>query len=82
MELLAHQIRGWTYMMASGRNGTIYTGSTTDLSRRAWEHREKTIPGFTRKYGVVRLVWFEGHTSRPPIANGRSSAGGGSGRWR
>jgi putative endonuclease len=47
------------YTMASGRNGTLYTGLTTDLARRAYEHREKARAGFTRRYGVTRLVWFE-----------------------
>ena len=50
-------------MMASGRNGTIYTGSTVLLKRRTWEHREQIMRGFTRKYDVIRLVWFEPHSS-------------------
>ena len=47
------------YMMASGRNGTIYVGVTSNLPRRAWEHREGTIDGFTQRYGCKLLVWFE-----------------------
>ena len=47
------------YIMASGRNGTLYTGVTGDLARRAFEHREGALPGFTKRYGVTRLVWFE-----------------------
>ena len=39
--------------------GTIYIGVTNDLLRRAWEHREGVLPGFTRRYGVKRLVYFE-----------------------
>ncbi len=54
---------GWTYILASGRIGTLYTGSTRDLLRRAHEHREGLLPGFTSKYGVTRLVWFEAHDS-------------------
>ncbi len=54
----------FTYIMASQRNGTIYVGSTDALVNRAVEHREKTRPGFTAKYGVSRLVWFEPHGSR------------------
>ncbi len=46
------------YIMASGRNGTLYTGMTSDLGRRAYEHREGCLPGFTRRYGVTRLVWY------------------------
>ncbi len=53
----------YVYIMASGRNGTLYTGVTTDLTRRAYEHREGQLEGFTRKYGVKILVWFEIHDS-------------------
>lgn len=49
------------YMMASRRNGTIYIGSTTNLPRRVWEHRNDVVPGFTRKYGCHLLVWYEVH---------------------
>ena len=54
----------YVYILASKRNGTLYTGSTDDLARRVWEHREKVIPGFTAKYGVRLLVWCEEHDSR------------------
>lgn len=47
------------YIMASARNGTLYTGVTSDLARRAYEHREGALPGFTRRYGVKLLVWYE-----------------------
>jgi putative endonuclease len=49
------------YILASQRNGTLYTGSTTDLSRRVWEHKNSLTPGFTSDYGVTMLVWYEGH---------------------
>ncbi len=49
----------YTYIVASRRNGTLYIGSTDTLSRRAWEHREKVRPGFTAKYDVQILVWYE-----------------------
>jgi putative endonuclease len=45
--------------MASGKNGTIYIGVTSDLAKRVWEHREGVVAGFTRKYGCKLLVWFE-----------------------
>ena len=48
-------------MLASRRNGTLYVGVTNHLSRRAWEHREKCVPGFTKKYDVDILVWYEVH---------------------
>ncbi len=54
----------FVYIMASRRNGTLYIGSTDDLWRRAREHREGLIPGFTEKYGVKMLVWFEAHETR------------------
>lgn len=54
----------YVYIVASGRNGTLYTGSTDNISRRVWEHREKTFRGFTAKYGVDRLVWWESHETR------------------
>ena len=54
----------YTYILASGRNGTLYTGSTEDLINRTVEHRDKVRPGFTSRYGVDRLVWYEIHDSR------------------
>ncbi|MBV9985559.1 GIY-YIG nuclease family protein [Bradyrhizobium sp.] len=49
------------YIMASRRNGTLYTGLTSDLPKRAYEHREGLVPGFTTKYGCKILVWYEVH---------------------
>jgi len=49
----------YVYILASGRNGTIYTGVTTDLKKRVWQHKSKQIEGFTKKYNVERLVYFE-----------------------
>src|SRR5690348_1314742 len=51
----------FVYLLASKPHGTLYVGSTADLLRRAWEHKIKALPGFTAKYGVDRLVWFEAH---------------------
>lgn len=51
----------FVYMLASGRYGTLYIGVTNDLLRRVTEHREGLVPGFTRRYGVKRLVWYEQH---------------------
>ena len=47
------------YILASRRNGTLYVGMTGNLARRVYEHREGFIPGFTQKYGVKLLVWYE-----------------------
>ena len=49
------------YMMASGQHGTLYIGVTSDLIQRVGQHREGQIEGFTKRYGVKRLVWFERH---------------------
>ena len=49
------------YIMASGRNGTLYTGVTSNLVKRAWEHREGVVEGFTKEYGVKCLVYYEIH---------------------
>ena len=51
----------YVYILASGRNGTLYIGMTNDLLRRIGEHRAGLIPGFTADYGVKTLVWFEAH---------------------
>jgi putative endonuclease len=53
----------FVYMLASRQGGTLYVGVTSDLIRRVAEHREGAIPGFTAKYGVKRLVWYEAHDS-------------------
>jgi len=50
---------GFVYIMASKPNGTLYIGSTDDLPKRAWQHRNGVAEGFTKKYGCTRLVWFE-----------------------
>ena len=47
--------------MANRRSGAVYTGSTSDLMKRAWEHRNGVVAGFTRKHGCKLLVWFEAH---------------------
>ncbi len=49
----------FTYIMASKRNGTLYIGVTNDLARRAMEHRDGLVDGFTKKYGVKVLVYYE-----------------------
>ena len=49
------------YLLASRRNGTLYTGVTSDLLKRVWEHKNDVVEGFTKRYGVHRLVWYELH---------------------
>ena len=49
------------YIMASQKNGTLYVGVTSNLHRRIYEHKQKIIPGFTKKYGILYLVYAEYH---------------------
>ncbi len=49
------------YLLASDRNGTLYIGVTSNLVARNWQHREHVVEGFTSRYGVTRLVWYELH---------------------
>jgi putative endonuclease len=49
------------YILASRRNGTLYVGVTSDLVKRVWEHQNNLAEGFTKRYGVHTLVWFEQH---------------------
>ena len=52
---------GWVYIMTSRANGPLYVGVTSDLPRRAWEHREGAVAGFTKSYRLKRLVFAEYH---------------------
>lgn len=49
----------YVYLLASGKHGTLYLGVTNDLIRRTYEHRTKAVAGFTSRYDVTRLVWYE-----------------------
>ena len=49
------------YILASKRNGTLYVGVTSDLRQRVWDHKNGSVDGFTKKYGVHRLVYYEMH---------------------
>ena len=51
------------YILASKRNGTLYIGVTSDLVKRIWEHKTNMIEGFTKRYAVHLLVWYELHES-------------------
>ena len=68
----------FVYMLASKEQGTLYTGVTNDILRRVEEHRKGLVPGFTKKYSVKRLVWFESHEDiREAIAREKKIK-----RWR
>ena len=58
---LGSGVGGWVYILASQPNGVLYVGVTADLARRVYDHREGLITGFTKRYAVKRLVWFERH---------------------
>ncbi|MGA2734803.1 MAG: GIY-YIG nuclease family protein [Syntrophobacteraceae bacterium] len=51
------------YILASKRNGTFYTGVTSNLVKRIWEHRNNLVEGFTERYGFHHLVWYELHVN-------------------
>ena len=55
--------QAYVYIMANHRNGAIYLGSTTNLPKRVWEHRNGVVDGFTKRYKCHALVWFEAHGS-------------------
>ena len=50
---------GWVYIVTKVARGTLYVGVSNSLGRRAWEHREEVYEGFTKRYGLHRLVWYE-----------------------
>lgn len=54
----------YTYILASAPYGTLYCGHTDDLGKRVWQHKQKAFPGFTAKYGVDRLVWYQVQDTR------------------
>jgi len=51
----------YVYILASQRNGTLYIGVTSDLLARVWQHKNDLVEGFTKRYGVHTLVWYEPH---------------------
>lgn len=60
--MVSHEEKEYfVYIMASKKNGTLYTGITSNLIERAWDHKTGEHPGFTKKYEIKRLVYFEVH---------------------
>jgi len=51
------------YILTNRRNGTLYVGVTSDLIKRVWQHKSKFVVGFSQKYGLDKLVWYELHES-------------------
>jgi putative endonuclease len=69
------------YIMANRRNGTLYTGVTSNLPQRAWLHRNGAVRGFTTRHGCKRLVWYELHATMPhAIAREKQIKGGSRGK--
>lgn len=69
------------YIMANKRNGTLYTGVTSNLGQRVWQHREGVVDGFTKRYGCKLLVWFEGaETMEAAIGREKQIKGGSRGK--
>ena len=56
-----HEKQPCVCLLASQRNGTLYVGVTSNLVNRVWEHKEKLADGFTKKYTINQLVWYEVH---------------------
>ena len=63
----------YVYLLASRRHGSLYLGVTGDLVRRIHQHQARSMPGFTARYGIDRLVWFEAHDD-PTSAIAREKA--------
>lgn len=56
-------MQAYVYILASRKNGTLYVGVTSNLLKRVWEHKSDVVDGFTKRYRVHDLVWFEAHES-------------------
>ncbi len=61
--MMAERRQSFLYILSNRRNGTLYTGVTSNLTRRLWEHREGKTEGFSKRYGLKRLVYFEAFDS-------------------
>ncbi len=70
------------YIMANKRNGTLYTGVTSNLIQSVWQHREADVPGFTMRYGCKMLVWYEAHETMPHAITREKQIKGGSRRQK
>ncbi len=58
---MAREYSGWVYLITNKPNGVLYTGVTSNIERRAWEHREGVADGFTKRYDIKRIVYIERH---------------------
>ena|SRR5580700_1900646 len=72
----------FVYMLANGRNGTLYIGVTNDIMRRSFEHRNHLVEGFTKKHAVHILVWYEVHTDINAAIAGEKQLKGWNRAWK
>ena len=70
------------YILASQRNGTLYVGVTSDLIKRIWEHKNDVVEGFTKRYGVHTLVWYEIHSTMESAITREKAIKGWQRRWK
>ncbi len=70
------------YMLASGWNGTLYVGVTSNLIARIWQHRNDVVPGFTQRYRVHDLVWYEQHEEMLPAITREKTIKGWKRSWK
>lgn len=70
------------YILASGKNGTLYVGVTSNLVKRVWEHKNDRVDGFTKQYGVHTLVWFEAHETMESAITREKTVKGWKRRWK
>jgi putative endonuclease len=70
------------YIMASGRNGTLYIGVTSDVIKRIWEHKNDVVESFTSRYKVHDLVWYEAHETMESAITRESALKNWKRKWR
>lgn len=70
------------YLLASQRNGTLYIGVTSDIVKRIWEHKNDAAEGFTKRYGVHTLVWYEAHGTMESAITREKTIKGWKRKWK
>lgn len=70
------------YIMASGKNGTLYIGVTSDLIKRVWEHKNDFVASFTSRYKIHELVWYELHDTMESAINRESALKNWKRKWK
>ncbi|MBP7529141.1 MAG: GIY-YIG nuclease family protein [Syntrophorhabdaceae bacterium] len=76
------QKQPYVYILASRKNGTLYTGVTSDLAKRVWEHKNNVVEGFTKRHGVHILVWYEAHETMESAIMKEKAMKGWKRRWK